>query len=167
MFKMNFPKNAFKIIHIEGDHANKNLHVHYQINGKSITASEKPEVLINDLFQLNGFSKNDANLILNLFTNEKISDKYKILSIFFDQNPVLFEIRDVLSNLNVFLSADEILSSNDILESFSKNDVIKIYFQSMKEHELTEKEEKNKLSLNKTNESQSKIYVLKNSDKNV
>ncbi len=155
-----YPKNIFKIVYINGTPIEKNLEIAYQVRGKSTIATEKPEILIRELIY--GFSKNDADLLLNLLIEEKFSASLRIKSVVFEQELVLFEIKDVISQYNFFLTSEEIVSSNNILNKFSMDDVIKVYFQLMKEMRSNEDKEKKQLLSNQHEQSKfHNIYSLK------
>lgn len=150
------PASTFKIVGINGDPKNKNTEIIYQVSGKATISSEKPEVLICELMQVNGFSKNDTEIIYHLSLAEKLSHSLRILSIQFNTMPIKFEIEDVCKKFIFLLSAEEILSTNKILECFSHNDLKIIYFQLLQEQHIKQKNLYK--STNKTNQ----LRLIKN-----
>lgn len=156
-----YPTSTFKIVGINGEPQNKNTQVIYQISGKSTISIEKPGVLIRELMRINGFSKNDAELIYNLALTEKLSHSFRILSIQFNDAPIKFEIEDVHLKFTFLLTAEEILSSSKMLENFSSGDLTMIYYQLLQESEKKQKILKTKLQHKTQNESKNSIYLLK------
>ena len=65
------------------------------VSGKASISSEKPEVLIRELMQVNGFSLNDSKTIYHLTLAEKLSHSFRILSIQFNTISIRFEIEDI------------------------------------------------------------------------
>ncbi|GEM_PF-4668467 len=154
-----YPKSAFRLVSVTGEANNKNLSITYQVRGKSTVVTEKPNVLINELMVLNGFCKEDADLIYQLALTEKMSPLFRIISVIFNDEITQFEIEDIHTRLTLNLSAEEIVSSSNMMSNFSSNDVTKIYFQL-----LNEKEKEN-FRLKKQNtieyENLGKVFVLK------
>lgn len=155
------PASTFKVVGVDGEPQNKNTQVIYQVTGKSTISTEKPEVLIRELMHINGFSKNDAELIYNLALAEKLSHSFRILSIQFDDVPIRFEIEDVHSKFTLLLTAEEILSSNKMLENFSHGDLTMIYYQLLQESERKQKVLTARLRYKPKSKSKNGIYLLK------
>lgn len=161
-----YPKSTFKVVGINGEPQNKNTRIIYQVSGKATIAAEKPNILVQELMHINGFSKDDADLIYNLAIEEKLSHSFRIVSIQFLNEPIKFEIEDVYSKHTLLLTAEEIVSSNKILEKFSSNDSMIIYFQILKENQKTQKSLKNKLLYKSQCETRKGIFLLKNMEAN-
>ena len=128
-----YPSSTFRIVNVNGEPCNKNLTVTYQVSGKATTVTEKPSVLINELMILNGFTKEDADLIYSLAVTEKLFPTFRVVSIVFEDDITKFEIEDVYSKFTLQLTAEEIVSSSELLNNFSQADVTKIYFQLLNE----------------------------------
>lgn len=156
-----YPASTFKVVGVNGEPPNKNTQVIYQVSGKSTISTEKPEVLIRELMHINGFSKHDSELIYNLALAEKLSHSFRILSIQFDEVQVKFEIEDLRSKFTFLLTAEEILSSTNMLENFSHRDLTMIYFQLLREIERKQKFLKSQLRHKSINETKNGIYLLK------
>ncbi len=157
-----YPTNTFKVVGVSGETREKNARIIYQVCGKSAIATEKPEVLMQQLMQIKGFSKEDALLIYNLFLTEKLTSDFRILSIQFEFEPIRFEIEDVHSKYTILLTAEEIIYSNKLLEKFSPGDLTIIYYQLIKEVE--EKNKNVKLQLLKKSQLEARecgIYLLR------
>jgi hypothetical protein len=151
-----YPVSTFKVVGVNGEPQNKNIKVIYQVSGKSAISTEKPEVLIRELMHIN-----DSELIYNLALAEKMSHSFRILSILFDDVTVKFEIEDLHSKFTLILKAEEILSSNNMLENFSQSDLTMIYYQLLHEVERKQKILKSQLRHQSINETKNGIYLLK------
>jgi hypothetical protein len=159
-----YPSPTFRLVNVNGEPRNKNLTITYQVSGKATTVTEKPSVLINELMILNGFSKQDANLIYNLAVTEKISPALRIISIIFDNDFIKLEIEDVHSKLILQLTAEEIIGSSELLNNFSQADVAKIYFQIINEEFAKRNYFKSKKYDGRNYEQMGSICVLKFSE---
>src|SRR3989338_4283981 len=101
-----YPANTFKVVGVSGEPRDKDTQIIYQVSGKSTITTEKPEILIQELMQIKGFSKQDTDLIYDLFMTEKAIPDFRILSIQFDQDPIKFEIEDAHSKYTLLLTAE-------------------------------------------------------------
>jgi len=129
---------AFKVVEILGSPEDKNTKIAYQVNGKSTVVTDTPSQLVNQLMHLKGFSKKDSELIYNLDMSEKTYPSFRIIAILFE-NLVKFEIRDLRLLRTYYLTAEEILSEPNMIDYFSNHDVLRIYFQCLKDNEQAEK----------------------------
>ena len=155
-----YPPHTFKVVGVKGSPQKKNIKIIYQVSGKVTITTEKPNVLIQDLMYLKGFSKQDSDLIYNLAATERLSYPFKILSMQFEDDSTKFEIEDIHTNFTLLLTASEIVSSNKILESFSPNNITMIYYQLIKETEQ-QRNLNNQLSCKVQVENNNNIYLLK------
>jgi hypothetical protein len=156
-----YPATSFKVVGVSGDPQNKNTYITYQVSGKSTVITEKPILLLKELMSVRGFSKQDEDLIYNLAVSEMLSHSFRILSIQFEEGSVKFEIEDIHSKYVFLLTAAEIVGSSNLLENFSSRDLIKIYFQLVKENMQQQKILKNQLLQISKYETIKNIYFLK------
>lgn len=142
-FSSDYP---FKIVEILGDPNNKNTRIAYQVNGKSTVVTDNPEKLVDELMYLKSFSKKDAELVYGLAVAERMSPAFRVIAILFEEDAVKFDIEDLLLCCTYLLTPEEILNSRDLIKHFSDEDIIKIYFQCLKNNEQAEKIFKKKFS---------------------
>lgn len=156
-----YPSSTFKLVNVDGEPCNKNLTITYQVSGKATTVTEKPSVIINELMLLNGFSKEDADLIYSLAITERLCPSLRIVSIIFEDEPAKLEIEDIHSKYTLQLTAEEIVSSTQMLANFSHTDITMIYFQMMNEISRQKIITQNKKERRPSYETRGGVCVLK------
>lgn len=151
------PSHSLRLISVEGSPSKMNTEIRYQVCGTLTTAQEKIGRVVEDLISIKGFSKNESEIILSLFIEEKTTPTLEITHIFFFRTGVEFKIRDIESNIFFVLPPSSIFENESILNKFCKNDIIKIY------HVIAESEIKNEVETRARNKSRSarKLHIIK------
>jgi hypothetical protein len=126
------PKNTFKIVDVAGTPQNKDILVTYQVCGTATVVNEKPEKIVDELLRINGFSKEDSEIIHTLATTEKLTPNFRIVTTIFEKNSVIFELEDIQLKSTFTLKPEEIINSPNLINNLSVTDVMAIYFQYIK-----------------------------------
>jgi hypothetical protein len=137
------PLYSFKIAGVRVDPNNKHTEVTYQVSGKSTVINDMPANLLSELMILKGFSKDDSNLILNLFIEEQKYPSYKIKNMVFSHEDIEFEIQDLKSNSIIRITSEMLIEHKDFLKQFSYSDLLILNYYYL---QIINKKEKKAMS---------------------
>ena len=121
------PCFSSKIIKVSGNPEDKDVKIHYQVCGKSTVVETTPKDLFDNLAQIQGFSKEDSELIIYLDANKNKEPRFKMRHIHFDSNAEELEIEDTRNQYLFTLTIEQLFESPSFIQHFSAQDILIIY----------------------------------------